>query len=86
MNTRDTVWLVVRSYAWFATLWVLASFQLENVALALIHAPDIASLVQLLAITKGFFMLLESIAGYRMLSRPEAEQAAYLEIIKQQVC
>ncbi|MFN3692935.1 MAG: hypothetical protein ACK4SL_02405 [Candidatus Paceibacteria bacterium] len=86
MNTRDTVWLVVRSYAWFAALWALASFQLKNVALALIHAPDIASLVQLLATTKGVFMLLESIAGYRMLSRPENEQVAYLEIIKQRVC
>jgi hypothetical protein len=83
MNTRDSVWRVMRIYAWSSILWALASFPLESVVLALIDAPDIASLVQLLAVAKAFFMFLESIAAHRMLSRPEDEQAAYLEITKQ---
>lgn len=86
MNSRRRIWWIVNTYAVFACLWSYATLPIESVILSLTHDRDIATIATILAVWQSIRMFIESIAGYRMLKHPPAEQAAYLEIMRQRIC
>ncbi len=85
METQKRVRFVVIAYAVFSFLWIQASYPLKELAFSITASPEFGTAAQLLALVQGVLMLLESIGGHAMLARPETEQSAYLELMRQRI-